>query len=631
LTDGGDNQVFRIDSDYVGVKEPNCYYMTAYEAMAVPDHARPPQAYGAEWWAGLEAMFCYNLANGYLYLRYRDGRRPDGMRWSGGVTDHRQPPQDAGTLIMLYQARDVAVRNLHLRGMVDLVSPYRSVNVMVDGCKFRAFDYGVRVYGASQNTKVLNSDFNLCLLGTNACRPLAKISSENPYPEARCIAWNQYASYKFFHDESDSTHGCGMVMQADEQGYAKNNEFAHNFVTCCTFGADAGGDGNEFHHNRCEYLLDMAFQRTASYGGRNVSIHDNYAKEAGYTLIRWHGANQEAGENHVYNNRIVSIDQVADLVFLAPDASQGAWEPQHSQLRIWFYHNTFSGGNSVWVISDMLSMPGFVCINNLLANAGMTANAASKKIDIRDERFGKNVKQWPAEVGPFDYNAMGGALGAYGSWYGPNNITNMPTAWPTDVHEEDCSLPDGHPAKASGIDISRPFVLNSVEYPALPGFEPGYFLGAAPDRGWINRGEDGGDIVAATLRVIPDRVEPSGICKLTWTGGGSAKDWFALSKVGEEHEWDKYLWAYTSSCGESAGETAKPSGLCLCAMPTELGIYEFHLYADDSHQVIATSNQVTVQETEPAPEPEERILAWIVPIRDPAEIKRLLRSKKPKS
>jgi hypothetical protein len=25
LTDGGDKQVFRIDSEYVGVKEPNCY------------------------------------------------------------------------------------------------------------------------------------------------------------------------------------------------------------------------------------------------------------------------------------------------------------------------------------------------------------------------------------------------------------------------------------------------------------------------------------------------------------------------------------------------------------------------------------------------------------------------------
>jgi hypothetical protein len=355
LTDGGDNQVFRIDSDYINVKETlGYYYMTAYEAMAVPDGARPPAAYGAEWWSGIEAMFCYNRQNSYLYLRYRDGRRPpDGMRWSGGVTDHRQPPTDAGTLIMLYQTRDVAVKGLHLRGMVDLVSPYRSVNVTVDRCKFRAFDYGVRVYGASENTRVLNSDFNLCLLGTNAVKPIAKISSENPFPESRLTAYHQYSTYKFFHDESDSTHGVGMVMQGDEQSYPSHSEFGNNFVTCCTFGADAGGDGNDFHHNRCEYLLDMAFQRTAAYGGRNISIHDNYAKEAGYTLIRWHGANQEAGYNYVYNNRIVSIDQVADLVFLAPDVSQGAWEPQHSQLKVWFYHNTFSGGNSVWVITDM--------------------------------------------------------------------------------------------------------------------------------------------------------------------------------------------------------------------------------------------------------------------------------------
>jgi hypothetical protein len=265
----------------------------------------------------------------------------------------------------------------------------------------------------------------------------------------------------------------------------------------------------------------------------------------------------------------------------------------------------------------------------------MTANAASKRIDIRDEPFGKNIKQWPPEVGPFDYNAMNGMLGAYGSWYGPNNIVNMPAAWPTDVLEEECCLPNGHPAKASGIDVSRPFVLNGVTCGPLPGFEPGYFSGAAPDRGWIDRGEDGADIVAATFTVEPNSVAPGGDVEVSWTGGASVKDWYRLVKIGQPAT-DQY-WAYTSSCSQSAGSVMKPSGTCLFTMPTELGNYEFQFLADNGYTVIATSNQIAVAEPEP-PEPEEETMlvyvpallkgGELVPVEDSEVLKRLMQGKK---
>jgi hypothetical protein len=631
LTDGGENQVFRIDSDYINVRQTSgYYYMTAYEAMAVPNNARPGPDYGADWWNGIEAMFCYNRQNGYLYLRYRDGHRPpNGMRWSGSVNDHRDPPTDGGTVIMLYHRQNIMIKNLTLRGCVDSIATWDCLNVIIDGCTFTAFDYANRVYGTSENIKITNCSFDLRLIGTNVCPPIAKISSEDPYPDARTTAYHQYTTWKFFHDESDSTHGSGMSVVPDEGGNPKNIEFAHNYVRCCNFGADVGGDGCDVHHNRVEHVMDMPFQRTASYGGRNVKLHDNYVKEAGYTLIRWHGADKEAGDNYVYNNQVVSIDQVSDFVFLAPDASGGAWEPEHSYLRIWFYHNTFSGGNSVWLITDMLSMPGFICVNNLLANAGLTANAATKPPD--DDPFDKKlVKQWPPEVGPFDYNAMNGSLGAGGSWYGSHNIINMPVAWPTDVIQEECYLPEDHPAKESGIDISQPFVLNGVTYEALPGFEPGYFSGARPDCGWIEREENGGDIVAATLIVEPDSVVPGGDVEISWTGSASALDWWACYKIGGSNDYEKYGWAYTS-CGRQSPTIVTPSGTCLFTMPTELGNYEFRLFANDGSQLMATSNQVTVEEAEPEPEPppdEERILAWIIPIRDPEVLKQI---KKPKS
>jgi hypothetical protein len=604
LTAGSDEQIFRIDSDYINVRETLGYYnMTAYEAMAVPDNARPGQDYGADWWNGLEAMFCYNRQNGYLYLRYRDGRRPpDGMRWSGGVIDHRDLPTDPGTVIMLWSGADYAIKNLHLRGAVDGIATWNCTNVVIDGCTFRAFDYCNRVVGSSENVSIRNSDFDLCLRGFNAVKPISKISTEQPYPDARLTAYHQYATYKFFHDESDSTHGSGLAIQPDEYAAPKNVEFASNYATSMIFGADAGGDGNEFHHNRIENLADMPFQRSPFAHARNVSIHDNICHEAGYGLIRWHAANEEAGDNYFYNNRLSDIDRVSDFVYLAPDASQGSFQNVHSDLRIWFYHNSFSGGNSVWIITNMLSMQGFMAVNNVINHGGSTSVSSG----------------WPSEMGAFDYNALSGSLGAGGSWYGPHNIINMPQAWPSDQVEKDFVLPDNHPARGSAIDVSKPFILNSVEYEPLPGFEPGYAL----DRGWIDRGEEppepptnGGEEVTAIFTVEPEIVVPGADVEVSWSGGQTNKDWYALYKIPWGNEYDEYGWAYTSSCGEGVGNV-KYSGTCIFTMPEEPGVYDFHFYLNDSEEVLAISNRVTVSENNPEPEPEPdmvevMIKAWV--------------------
>jgi hypothetical protein len=46
------------------------------------------------------------------------------------------------------------------------------------------------------------------------------------------------------------------------------------------------------------------------------------------------------------------------------------------------------------------------------------------------------------------------------------------------------------------VDISRPFTVNGKNYPALPGFEPGYFKGKAPAAGAFQQGEDAKKFIA---------------------------------------------------------------------------------------------------------------------------------------
>jgi len=70
--------------------------------------------------------------------------------------------------------------------------------------------------------------------------------------------------------------------------------------------------------------------------------------------------------------------------------------------------------------------------------------------------------------------------------FGPGNLTGGPVeGWEEAAALPDFRLPADHPARAAGIDLSQAFELGGTQRPPLPGMEPGYFEGAAPDLGIV--------------------------------------------------------------------------------------------------------------------------------------------------
>ena len=186
---------------------------------------------------------------------------------------------------------NIRIENLAISGCVDGVAIVDSRNVVIDSCMITGCDFGVRVYGACENIKMNHSEFDSALLGTNArCACLENLHRES-HPESRdYIAYHQYAMWKFWHDESDSTQGSGLSIwnswndSTQTVGIPKQIEFAHNNVRHQAFAVDCfGGDGIDIHHNEVMNCWDMAFQRMVD-GGRNIQIHDNQVHEAGYCL-----------------------------------------------------------------------------------------------------------------------------------------------------------------------------------------------------------------------------------------------------------------------------------------------------------------------------------------------------------
>jgi hypothetical protein len=69
------------------------------------------------------------------------------------------------------------------------------------------------------------------------------------------------------------------------------------------------------------------------------------------------------------------------------------------------------------------------------------------------------------------------------SWWGEHNkVVADGLLWNTDT-ETDFQLTADSPARQIGIDLSKPWTLDGVTHPPLPGMEPGYFEGPRPDAG----------------------------------------------------------------------------------------------------------------------------------------------------
>jgi Fibronectin type III domain len=99
----------------------------------------------------------------------------------------------------------------------------------------------------------------------------------------------------------------------------------------------------------------------------------------------------------------------------------------------------------------------------------------------------------------------------------------------------------------------------------------------------------------ASLTASPGSVGPGGNVTVTWSaiGNVSVRDWIGHYPAAA-NDGGYTTWKYTSSCGQSPGGVALPSGSCIFAMPAVPGIYQFRLFANETYTRLAASGMVTV-------------------------------------
>jgi hypothetical protein len=129
--------------------------------------------------------------------------------------------------------------------------------------------------------------------------------------------------------------------------------------------------------------------------------------------------------------------------------------------------------SSLW--AKLGGLPNVRFANNLFS---------SDKPFTHDAAFGKDA----ALLGAFDYNFVRGTSSQVtAKWFGPNNIVSPEPIW----HAPElalASISDSLVTVLTGIDLSRPFMLQGFSHPPLPGLTLGYFSGDAPTLGAVQTG-----------------------------------------------------------------------------------------------------------------------------------------------
>ncbi|MCK4275329.1 MAG: DUF1565 domain-containing protein [Phycisphaerae bacterium] len=375
-------------------------------------------------------LWMYRSDQGELLIRFAGGRNPSAV--SIAVA-----PQEAAVAIR--GVDHCVVRGLVLQNAFWGVHTADTEGSIVEYCSITGTTHGVWMADKTRNSVVRRCDITL-----NPCFPTA--GGKNAY------IWNVFKDYGY------SDHR-GIELRNAGNG----NEICYNYVHETHDGIETKSDQRDpnlmqntnVHHNLIVDVLDDSLEPNA--GGVNCRWHHNWLRKEGTGMrIKF----PVAGPLYVYRN-------VFD--------GANAWSFHDSKATVYFYHNTMHTRRPLhW--NRSYHTEGFWFLNNIFLGTRQyepvdpardqpfTGNMAPDHID-----YNLYTSSSPSEPPKTGYELHG--VGVAGPDQGGIDLRTY------HLHKDS-------PAIDAGADLSSKFDR------ALPGCEPGYFAGAAPDIGAYEAGRE---------------------------------------------------------------------------------------------------------------------------------------------
>ena len=409
---------------------------------------------------------------GYLYVRFADDSAPGKHTFSAY----------SGNGFTCSKAEHLIFKDLHVRACNNQFRLLDSRFITVDGCLLMNGGKRVFVDANSSDITIKNS-----ILTSGFIQPdhYASHSPEDKRGRVVYLTFKYIVGTALSDDVGVTAQGknvtiCGNVitdgligMQAFGPGMHVYNNIVTRMASCgIVTGPETVG---EFHHNLVSYCgILQRFHR----------LREKHAKRLEYHYLKYYLQHETSGtelfvhcESQLVGDDVINFEPGTKIYKKNPPKPVYPGD-------FFIYHNTFWGGNKVSPAFDVGRVAKrfnepfpFCLVNNIM-------------------RYSKMLSGWQHV---FDNNLLylfssAGSGKAAPAIIERNKILSFEESrkiWNSDKTAgiPDITLRENSPAFGIGMDVSKPFSYRNRNYPALPGFKPGYFKGTAPAAGALQQGE----------------------------------------------------------------------------------------------------------------------------------------------
>jgi len=385
-------------------------------------------------WDGVQAI--WGTLNGYLYIGFGD---PAIDAAKQEITT-APGPEEGGAVITIDARKFITVRGLTIRNGYNGVLVYnKSSDCVIENNTIIGGHENVYLWKGPSRIVVRKNEMTLGYV--------QELAPDQPRH------WFIWAVFKII---SDSDRVCVEVENAGSDNEVAENHLYENFD-----GVENMGVGSRLtvRNNFIEKLADDGLEPDGEE--TDSRWHDNVVRECNITFR--HKGIFGPGPMYVYRNVFVSKPEnphgeTVGIYFFA-----GTTTPSY------IYHNTFATALGVKM--------GSTTVERGLNKAWVVNNIFSCAKILNDSR------RWTIKP-HFEHNYCGGDPSAPLAWWGlTNKVVANGLLWSNAVAESKFQLSETSPAREVGIDLSKPWTLDGIGHPALPGMTPGYFTGTRPDAG----------------------------------------------------------------------------------------------------------------------------------------------------
>ena len=460
---------------------PRCGRLPGFDLLCLPAGIRQKHQYFGERREPFWPVIGFVLSGwrkGFLYVRFADGGKPQEHRFT----------VSGGSGFTLKDVSHLCFRDLHMRGS-------RSQFRLTGNSSHNTIERCLLMHGGSRvlvERPVRHTAVRECILTAGFIRGGVFRLRKPDDMRGGMI----YLVFKYITGISTSDD-----MGVNDMG--DHTKIVGNVFLQGLIGIEAFGTGEEVSGNVVREMASVGICTGARTTGK---FHDNLVMNCGIPL-RIHDVRHKRAKREEYHYRNLYVQAPRegsqiwvhctshqygdDVINFEPGTRKYKENPPNpvDAGKFYIYHNTFWGGSErdsfmtqlpVLYLSNRfrMAMP-FFAVNNIFKDHGNWRQS-------QQELFRGNVlyafsdasKMVRKDPGVLKFNRALTREETEKVW-NKGGLSGLP----------DLSLAPGSPALETGIDVSRPFTAEGKNYPAFPGFAPGYFKGGAPAAGALQAGE----------------------------------------------------------------------------------------------------------------------------------------------